>query len=177
MTAEVSLAAPGLRRRMACWLYEAFLLFAVALIATLVFSVATNMRSGIAVQRPLLTAFLLVVFAVYFTYFWSKGQTLAMKTWRLTVVDRYGRRLTHGRALIRYVYCWTWFVAPLALYASGRIDVRQAGVVAAVWIVAWAFLSLLRPDRQFWHDIWAGTRLVDVSQAAPGAPSAETIAP
>ena len=176
MTSDVPLAAPSLRRRMACWLYEAFLLFAVALIAALVFSVATNMRSGIAVQRPLLTAFLLVVFAVYFAYFWSKGQTLAMKTWRIAVVDRYGRRLTQGRALIRYIYCWTWFVAPLALYESGHIDVRQAGVVAVVWVVAWALLSFMQPERQFWHDIWAGTRLVDVSQAPAGAP-APTIAP
>ena len=36
MTADASLVAPGLRRRMACWLYEALLLFAVGLIATLV---------------------------------------------------------------------------------------------------------------------------------------------
>lgn len=160
---------------MACWLYEGFLLFAVALIAALVFSVATDMRSGIAAQRPLLTAFLLVVFAVYFAFFWSRGQTLAMKTWRITVVDRHGRRLTQLRALIRFVYCWTWFIAPLALYASGRIDVRQAGVVAAVWIAAWALASFLQPQRQFWHDMWAGTRLVDVSQPGPAARTAETI--
>jgi uncharacterized RDD family membrane protein YckC len=154
---------------MASWLYEGFLVFAIALISALVFSVATNMRSGIAVQRPLLTAFLLVVFGVYFSFFWSKGQTLPMKTWRIRVVDQYGRPLTQGRAAIRYIYCWTWFLAPLALYASGHIDVKQAGVVAAAWIAAWAGLSFLHPQRQFWHDAWAGTRLVDA--AAPSSAS------
>jgi uncharacterized RDD family membrane protein YckC len=164
LTLPVLPATPSLRRRMACWFYEGVLLFAVALIAALLFSVATNMRSGIASQRPLLTGFLLVVFAVYFCFFWSKGQTLAMKTWRINVVDQYGRRLTQGRALIRFVYCWTWFLAPLALYTSGRTDVRQSGVAAVVWIAAWALLSFMHPQRQFWHDAWAGTRLVDAPQ-------------
>jgi uncharacterized RDD family membrane protein YckC len=158
-----ALAAPGLRRRMACWLYEAVLLFALAAIAALVFSVVSDMRSGIAIQRPLLTLFLLVVFGIYFCIFWSKGQTLPMKTWRITVVDVHGRRLTQGRALIRYVYCWIWVAAPLAFYASGRIDLRQTGIVAAGWIAFWAFLSRLQPQRQFWHDVWAGTRLVDAA--------------
>jgi uncharacterized RDD family membrane protein YckC len=148
---------------MACWFYEGVLLFAIALLAALVFSVATNMRSGIAAQRPLLTAFVIVVFAVYFCVFWSKGQTLPMKTWRITVVDRYGRRLTRGRALIRFIYCWTWVAVPLAAYASGRIDLRGAAVAAVAWVFAWALASRLRPDGQFWHDTWAGTRLVDAA--------------
>jgi len=31
-----------------------------------------------------------------------------------------------------------------------------------VWIFLWAGSSFLRKDRQFWHDHWAGTRLIDV---------------
>jgi uncharacterized RDD family membrane protein YckC len=156
-------AAPSLRRRMACWLYEGVLLFAIALVAALVFSVATNMRSGIAAQRPLLTVFVVCVFAVYFCVFWSRGQTLPMKTWRILVVDQYGRRLTRARALIRFVYAWVWVAGPLAAYASGRINVREAGIAAAAWVVFWALTSRLRPDGQFWHDAWAGTRLVDAA--------------
>jgi uncharacterized RDD family membrane protein YckC len=35
-----------------------------------------------------------------------------------------------------------------------------AGVLFA-WVAIWALLALLHPQRQFWHDAWAGTRLVD----------------
>ena len=65
MNPAQSLQAPGLGRRMACWFYEAFLLFAIGLIATLLFSVAIDMRSGIDPRRWLLQAFLAVVFGTY----------------------------------------------------------------------------------------------------------------
>jgi uncharacterized RDD family membrane protein YckC len=146
---------------MASWLYEAFLLFAIGLVAALVFSVAVDMRNAMDARRWLLQAFLAVVFGVYFSYLWSKGQTLPMKTWRIAIVDQYGRRLTQGRALLRYVYCSIWFVAPLAAYTSGRFSLPQLGVIAAAWVAVWALLSRFHPQGQFWHDAWAGTRLVD----------------
>ena len=146
---------------MAAWLYEGFLLFAIALIASLVFSVAVDMRSGMDARRWLLQAFLAVVFGIYFTYLWSRGQTLAMKTWRIRIVDRHGRRLTQGRALLRYVYCSIWFAVPLAAYTSGRFSLPEVGVIAGGWVAIWAVLSRFHPERQFWHDAWAGTRLVD----------------
>lgn len=149
---------------MACWLYEALLLFAIALIASLVFSVAVDMRSGMDARRWLLQGFLLLVFAVYFSYLWTRGQTLPMKTWRIAIVDRHGRPLTQGRALLRYVFCSVWVAAPLAAYSSGRFTLPQVAVIAGVWVAVWALLSRLQPQRQFWHDVWAGTRLVE----APG---------
>jgi len=158
---ELAFQAPSLRRRMACWLYEAFLLFAIALTASFVFSVFADMRSGMDPRRWLLQVFLAIVFAIYFTVQWTRGQTLPMKTWRITVVDRYGRRLTQGRALIRLIYCLVWFAAPLAAYSYGRFTLPQLGAVAAGWVIVWAGLSRLHPQQQFWHDAWAGTRLVD----------------
>ena len=165
MTASDPLAAPSLWRRMACWFYEGFLLFAVGLVATLVFSVAANMRSGIDPRRDLLQAFLAVVFGIYFSLFWSRGQTLPMKTWRIAVRDRYGRPLTQGRALIRYVYCSTWVIPPLAALASRRFTLWELAAIFFGWVAFWAVLSRLQPQGQFWHDIWAGTRLVDAGAA------------
>lgn len=176
MTASDPLAAPSLRRRMACWLYEGLLLFAVALIATLIFSVAIQMRSGIDPRKWLLQLFLVAVFAVYFGYFWSRGQTLAMKTWRIAIVDRHGRPLTQGRALLRYVYCAIWALPPLAAVASRRFTLVELGVIFFGWVAFWALLSRLHPQQQFWHDAWAGTRLVEAPAAATQAAS-ETIGP
>jgi len=33
-----------------------------------------------------------------------------------------------------------------------------------VWVVFWALLSKLHPDKQFWHDDWSKTRVVDTRQ-------------
>jgi len=52
-------------------------------------------------NRHGLQAFLFVIFGIYFTWFWAKGQTLAMKTWHIRVVDTQGRPLTQARALWR----------------------------------------------------------------------------
>lgn len=149
---------------MACWLYEGLLLFAVALIATLVFSVAIQMRHGLDPRQWLLQLFLAVVFGIYCSWFWARGQTLPMKTWRIAIVDRQGRRLTQGRALLRYVYCAVWVAPPLAALASRRFTLWQLAVLFGGWVLFWALLSRLHPQRQFWHDAWAGTRLVDAGK-------------
>ena len=164
MSAPDSLVAPSLGRRMACWLYEAFLLFAIGLIATLLFSVAVDMRSGIDPRRWLLQGFIAVVFGVYFIHFWSRGQTLPMKTWRIAIRDQYGRPLRQGRALIRYVYCAVWVVPPLAALASRHFTLWELGVIFFGWVAFWATLSRFHPQQQFWHDAWAGTRLVEAPE-------------
>jgi uncharacterized RDD family membrane protein YckC len=146
---------------MACWLYEGILLFAVLLIATLVFSIAGQMRSGIDSLRPALMAFLGVVAALYCSWFWSKGQTLPMRTWRIRVVDRHGRALTQGRALLRFVCASLWFAPAVAALQSRRFTLAEAAVIFFGWVTFWALASHLHPQRQFWHDAMAGTRLVD----------------
>ncbi len=160
------LRAPSLRRRMACWLYEGMLMFAVVFIAGWLFSTLGQMRHGLDARRPLLQAFLFVVFAIYFVWFWSRGQTLAMKTWDIRVVDRQGRPVSQSRALWRYVLSWAWFLPPLAVLAPLRLAGPEIAVLMTGWILVWAILSRFHPERQFWHDALAGTRLVHVPRAA-----------
>lgn len=146
---------------MACWLYEGMLLFAVVFIAGWLFSTLTQMRNGVDSSRhPLLQGFLFLVLGVYFTWFWSRGQTLAMKTWGIRVVDRHGRALTQPRALLRYLLSWLWFLPPLAGLSLVRLSAGEAVVVVFGWVAIWAILSRFHPLGQFWHDALAGTRLV-----------------
>lgn len=152
--------APPLARRMACWLYEGLLLAAVMFIAGWLFSALAQVRDPADARRPLLQAFLFVVFGIYFTWLWSRGQTLAMKTWKIRVVDTEGRPLTQGRALLRYVCSWLWFLPPLALLAAWPAGPGRESLVILGWVVLWALASRLHPQRQFWHDALAGTRLV-----------------
>jgi uncharacterized RDD family membrane protein YckC len=156
---------PGLWRRMACWLYEGMLLFAVVFVAGWLFSTLGQMRDAMDSRRHLLQAFLFIVFGVYFVFFWAKGQTLAMKTWNIRVVDRAGKPLSQIRAFLRYACCWLWFLPVLAMLAPLRISGGETAALLLGWVVVWAALSRLHPQRQFWHDALAGTRLVTFSQA------------
>src|SRR3990167_2868999 len=104
---------PSLARRMACSLYEGMLMFGVVFIARYLFGTLSQTRNALD-NRHALQAFLFVVFAIYFVWLWSRGQTLAMKTWHIRIVDRHGRPLSQARALLRYVLSWLWFVPALA---------------------------------------------------------------
>ena len=152
--------APSLMRRMACWAYEGMLLFAVVFIAGWLFSALGQMRDAMDARRPLLQAFLFVIFGIYFAWFWSRGQTLAMKTWNIRLVDRAGRPVSQLRALARYVLSWLWFLPPLAVLPAFHLSGAEVGVVMVGWVAVWAVLSRFHPQRQFWHDALAGTRLI-----------------
>jgi uncharacterized RDD family membrane protein YckC len=123
---------PSLARRLASLLYEAFLVFAVAFFATWLFFFASGARDATSgALRVELQLFNLVVLAGYFLWCWLRGgQTLAMRAWKIRLVD-----VTPERAVLR-------FVLALALLPLS---------------VLWA---LVDRDRQFLHDRLAGTRLV-----------------
>lgn len=144
---------------MACWLYEGLLLFGVVFIAGYLFSVLSQTRHALD-NRHALQAFVFVVFGIYFTWLWSKGQTLAMKTWHIRVTDKAGRPLTQGRALVRYLCSWLWFLPPLAVIAPFKLPAGETAWLMLGWIAVWALLSRFHPERQFLHDALAGTRLV-----------------
>jgi uncharacterized RDD family membrane protein YckC len=144
---------------MACWMYEGMLMFGVVFLAGYLFSTLSQTRHALD-NRHLLQAFLFVIFGIYFVWFWAKGQTLAMKTWNIRVVDRQGQTITQRRALLRYVASWLWFLPPLGVSWSMGLPAAQGGVLALGWVAIWAILARFHPQGQFWHDALAGTRLI-----------------
>ena len=83
-----------------------------------------------------------------------------MKTWHIRVVDAQGRALTQSRALARYLASWLWFAPPLVLTWPLGLPALEVTVLTLGWVAIWAVLSRFHPQRQFWHDALAGTRLV-----------------
>lgn len=162
------LHTPSLRRRMACWLYEGMLLFGVVFIADYLFSALSQTRHALD-NRHGQQAFLFLVLGIYFVWFWAQGQTLAMKTWNIRVVDRQGQRLSQQRALLRYVLSWLWFLPPLVASWLWKIEVKQAMVLTFGWVAVWTILARFHPSKQFLHDALAGTRLITFKP--PPAPS------
>lgn len=155
------LIAPSLPRRMACWVYEGLLMFGVLFVSGYLFSTLSQSRHALD-NRHGLQAFLFLVIGIYFTWFGHKGQTLAMKTWHIRVVDRYGESLTQKRALLRYVLSWLWFIPPLAVLAPYSLTGGETSVLLLGWVAVWALLSRFHPQKQFLHDALAGTRLIPV---------------
>ncbi|MFM8339053.1 MAG: RDD family protein [Fluviibacter sp.] len=127
------------RRRLGSLLYEALVILALAIF---LFLLPLAVFSGVSHLMPgpgLLWLYLFTLLGVYFIWCWVKaGQTLAMKTWRLWIVDaQTSRRLRPAQALVRYGMAWLCWPTGLALL--------------------WSFLD---PDGQFLHDRIAGSRIV-----------------
>ena len=134
-------------------------MFGVAFIASYLFGTLSQTRNALDNRHPL-QAFLFVIFGIYFVWLWAKGQTLAMKTWEITVVDVAGQPITQTRALLRYVLSWLWLLPALAAAAIFHLSGPESALIVVGWVAVWAILSRFHPQQQFWHDALAGTRLV-----------------
>ncbi|MCZ8255219.1 MAG: RDD family protein [Polaromonas sp.] len=159
MTVTDTPQIPSIPRRMACWMYEGMLMFGVVFLAGYLFSTLSQTRNALD-NRHALQAFVFVIFGIYFVWFWAKGQTLAMKTWNIRVVDVHGAPITQKRALLRYALSWLWFLPPLAVSWIFALPGREGAVLALGWVAIWAILARFHPQKQFWHDAFAGTRLI-----------------
>lgn len=142
-SAIAPITAPFLAR-IAAMVYESLLVAAVLFVASFIIIPVVGEMTA-AWQRHLFQFYITGVLFAYFTAFWLRsGQTLAMKTWRIRLINRDGGPITLKQALVRF------FVALFGLLLAG----------IGFW---WA---LIDRDRQFLHDRVAGTRLVRVQRKA-----------
>ena len=165
-------ATPGLLRRLAAFVYEGMLLFGVAMLATYLYSSLTQQHHALQGQAGL-QAYLFVVLAIYFVWFWSHGgQTVAMRAWHLRLVTHGGQPVSQGRAFLRYLASWIWFgPAWIAAWLAGLDSPGQILGLMTVGVLTYALLALLHPQRQFWHDALCGTR---IASSRPGARPAQS---
>lgn len=129
----------SLSKRLAALFYEALLLLALLFVADYLFISLTHNRQS-APFRIALQAWLAVVMGVYFIWQWQRGQSLAMKTWRIRLVTRDGNPLTILRCSLRLL---------LAICLPG---------ISQLW-------ALFDRDKQFLHDRLSGTRLISTASA------------
>lgn len=102
----------GLPRRLASILYDAFVVLALLLFATLP---VVLIHGGAVEQSPLLGLYLLLVVFAFFGGFWTHGgQTLGMRAWGIRAVRRHGGPLRWRDAALRYVSAMlSWAAAGL----------------------------------------------------------------
>jgi uncharacterized RDD family membrane protein YckC len=83
-------------------------------------------------------AYLLVICALFYAGFWSRGETLGLRAWKLRIEGPDGRPPGWGRGLLRF--------------AAAILSWLPAGL-GFLWV-------LVDRDRLAWHDRLSGTRLV-----------------
>jgi uncharacterized RDD family membrane protein YckC len=135
-----------LRRRLASMLYEALLLLGVLALTFMVPNLLVGVIWQVAEPGWLGWIHIYLVLGAYFLWYWRRGgQTLAMQTWKLKLVDAgSGRGIGLGQGWLRYTLAW-----PSLLTGAGLL---------------WAIFD---PERQFLHDRLAGTRIVLLLPPAP----------
>lgn len=154
--------APALRRRMLAFVYEGVLLFGLVMVVGLIYSVTVNQRHGLAGREGMMAAQFLAL-AVYFIWFWTHGgQTLAMRTWHIRLVDDEGQTVSPRQALARFLLCWLWFMPAWgASYLAGWHQSKLLYGAMGVWMLFYMGLTWLLPNGQFLHDAVCRTRLID----------------
>lgn len=137
-------ARPGLARRLAAIFYDSWLLAGIWLLgATLDTIIQAGLGLGEQRQQLPLQLFLLAAPYLFFGWFWTHGgQTLGMSAWRLRLVSIDGQSVSWRQVFVRVS------VAFLSMLPFG---------LGYIWAV-------FHPERQCWHDLASGTRLVIVNK-------------
>jgi uncharacterized RDD family membrane protein YckC len=145
MSETIRYPAAGLRRRLASLLYESLLLLGVLAAGFMLpyLAIGLAFNSGIREDFAWIQwLHIVLLLGLYFVHYWRRGgQTLAMQTWGIRVVDASQDRPPElKRALARYLLSW-----PSLLFCG----------VGLFW-------ALFDRDRQFLHDRLAGTRVIRI---------------
>lgn len=128
----------GVARRLAAGCYDALLVGALWMAATLII-IAARGGEPVPAGTPAFQLLLLALASAYFIISWTRGgQTLGMRAWRLRVEARTGEAVTRLTAARRL--------------AGGLITLASAGL-GLFWL--W-----IDRDELTWHDRLGGTRVV-----------------
>jgi uncharacterized RDD family membrane protein YckC len=167
--AELSaLPSPQFWRRVSCCLYEQLVLLGVIALTFLVPNLALGVLFEVSLPSWLSFLYLYGVLGIYFVWYWTKsGQTLAMQTWRIRMIDQQGHTLKRRQALSRYLYGSLWIIPCVLLQWAFHLE--QWHIIEMLFAVALFFWPLTiyldRKDpmqRQALSDRLASTRLVEL---------------
>ena len=171
-----SLPAPTVKRRIAINLYEILILFGVLAFTFLVPHLIIGVVFEVAAPSTILMTHVYLVLAFYFMWYWTKtGQTLAMQTWRVQLVNADGTLMKRSQALMRYALGSLWLIpAALLLFINIKLNpslsmgTSVSIIFFSITLFLWPLSALFdRKDRQSIPDRWAKTRLVQLPNTIP----------
>lgn len=151
-----------------------FILLGVWALGYLLPSLLIGFTLGTTVPSWLAFAHVYVLFGVYFVWYWrTSGQTLAMQTWHVKLVQTDGLLLTRAQALKRYAYASLWLIPTIVIYALLRVTLNGSlglwptiELMFAMALFFWplsCFLDFNNPlGRQSLVDRISGSRLIQI---------------
>ncbi len=132
--------APSLLKLGACFVYDSLVVAAILFVSAFVFLWLFGEATH-GLKRYLFQFYLWATVGVYFIWCWyKKGQTLAMKTWRLKLLNQHAQLLSPQLAALRYV------LATLSLLFLG---------LGFLWAV-------MDNEHLYWHDRYLRNKLVSL---------------
>jgi len=135
---EKSATPCTLPRHLLVMFYDGVVIIALLMLAT-VLAMLAGAGNHTAMQDPVYTAYLLVVWFIYLVWCWHKGgMTLGMRAWHVCITDEAGGRPGWRSCAVRFL-----------------TSILSAAVVGLGFI--W---SLLDREKRTWHDRASGTRLI-----------------
>lgn len=163
--ADATLPPPTLKRSLASLFYELLLVAALLLTVTTVLTPLQMLIGQDALFKTLLKAVLAIALFGYFGYCWVRsGQTVAMKTWRIKLVNAHGGGIVWKQAAVRYLVGMALFVGMPAVSYLGWAN-AYGHQPQALWLaLSWCLIPFLAKfydrDKLFLHDRLAGTRQI-----------------
>jgi len=171
-----SLPTPTIKRRIALNLYEMLVLFGVLAFTFLIPHLTLGVLFEVTAPSAILMAHVYLVLAFYFMWYWTKtGQTLAMQTWRIQLINENGSIMKRSQALMRFAIGSLWLIpAALLLFINIKMNpgASMGGSVSIIFfsitLFLWPLSALLdRKGRQSIPDRWSGTRLAQLPNTIP----------
>jgi len=169
-TAKVSLIKPaGFIRRTGAMIYDALLVLAVLMIATVPFLPFVHGKVLVPQEvgwlAYLYRAWLVFVVVLFFVFFWTRrGQTVGMQAWRLRLENESGELLTWPQSFKRLVLAMLpWLPGLLMLVLAEHLNsMRMKQVGYGLLLLGVLSLATLwwDPERRTWHDRWTHSRVV-----------------
>lgn len=155
----------ALAKRFFALIYEGLIFLAVTILAIIVIMpVSYVLRPAPHLQQVVLSLWFLGAWWWYCKLNWRKGQTLAMKAWRLKLVDEQGHTPHLRRLRSRFVWAVIFLVlvpaiSYLVLRQISPLPPKPRFYLSLVWwLLPWAY-ALFHPSKQFLYDVLAGTQV------------------
>jgi uncharacterized RDD family membrane protein YckC len=167
---EPKLVSAGPLRRLGAIVYDAMIVVALQVVATLPFLPLIQDRVLVAKEVGALAyvyhVWQVVVIVLFFGFFWTRnGKTLGMQAWRLHLQTEQGSLPTWRDAIMRLLLATLpWLPAFAILTAAdyleprewlARIGVGVLGLGLRNYLIAW-----FDPELRSWHDRFLHTRVV-----------------
>jgi len=163
-----ALPSPNFWRRIWCGLYEQLVLLGVIAFTFLLPNLGLGILFGISLPSWLTFLYLYLVLGIYFIWYWTKsGQTLAMQTWRIRMINLHGETLSRRQAAWRYFFSSLWILPCVALQWALHLEKWQIiemlfTVALLLWPLSIYLDRVASVKRQALPDRLAGTRLVEL---------------